>query len=469
MLPEDRLEDVFEDAPVGYVSTDRDGLLLRVNRTLLGWTGYEAEELLGRKRLYDLLAPGAKIYHETHYAPLLHLQGAVREIAVELLRADGTRLPVLLNSTLVADADGEPVEIRTTVFDATERRRYERELLRARADAEDRARAALALEHVNEAVLLVGPTGRIEVANRAAAKIFGEGAEPGRAADALPGWAPLVARIPLSGPRDSPRRAVLPLVHEQERRWLETAGVETGEGVVYTIRDVTSEQELEQLRRDVVAVVSHELRTPLTGALGAAQTLLARFDELPDDDRRGLLDMIVGQGERLQRIIDQMLLSSELDEGVLDTGRAVFDAAALVRRLPTLLAEAEGRARVVVEAVDPARAVGDEERAAQVLVNLVDNSLKYTQGSVRIHVARAGDAVRITVTDEGPGIPPAEHERVFERFYRLDPALSRGVGGTGLGLYIARELVARMRGRIELFSRGAGTTVVVELPAAPED
>ena len=113
-----------------------------------------------RQRLHDLLAPGARIYYETHYAPLLQMQGRVREIAVELVRADGGRLPALLNSTLVCDEEGEPRVIRTTVFDASERRRYERELQRARSEAESRARAALALAHVNEGVLLVTADGR---------------------------------------------------------------------------------------------------------------------------------------------------------------------------------------------------------------------------------------------------------------------------------------------------------------------
>jgi len=120
----------YEDAPCGYVSATPGGELLTVNRTLLSWTGYTRAELLGR-RFQDLLTPGGRIYHETHYAPLLRMQGAVREIALELVCADGRRLPVLVNSVLSTDAAGEPRLVRTTVFDATQRRRYERELLLA--------------------------------------------------------------------------------------------------------------------------------------------------------------------------------------------------------------------------------------------------------------------------------------------------------------------------------------------------
>jgi PAS domain S-box-containing protein len=130
-LLEESAEDLYENAPCGYLSALPDGELVKVNGTLLSWTRYGREEILGR-RFQDLLTPGGRIYHETHYAPLLRMQGAVREIALELVCADGRRLPVLVNSVLRTDDAGEPLLVRTTVFDATHRREYERELLRAR-------------------------------------------------------------------------------------------------------------------------------------------------------------------------------------------------------------------------------------------------------------------------------------------------------------------------------------------------
>jgi sigma-B regulation protein RsbU (phosphoserine phosphatase) len=130
-LLEPSAEDLFENAPCGYLSTSLDGLILKVNRTFEDWTGLEREGLLGRKRFAELLAPGGRIYHETHYAPLLRMQGEAREIALEIMRADGSRLPVLVNSVVVDGPEGEPQVIRTTIFDASDRRRYEEELLRA--------------------------------------------------------------------------------------------------------------------------------------------------------------------------------------------------------------------------------------------------------------------------------------------------------------------------------------------------
>jgi PAS domain S-box-containing protein len=131
-LLEESAEELFEDAPCGYLTTDLGGTILRVNRTFEAWTGLTRDHLLGARRFQDLLGAGGRIYYETHYAPLLQMQGWVREIAVELVRADGTTLPALVNAVLRRDASGAPRAIRTTIFDATDRRRYGQELLRSR-------------------------------------------------------------------------------------------------------------------------------------------------------------------------------------------------------------------------------------------------------------------------------------------------------------------------------------------------
>ncbi len=136
-------EDLYENAPCGYVSALPDGMIVKVNQTFLAWTGHRREDLVGRKRFQDLLTAGGRIFHETHYAPLLRMQGEVREIAVEIVCATGGRLPVLINSVLRKDMAGKPLLTRTTIFNATDRKEYERELLRARQKAEqaDKAKA----------------------------------------------------------------------------------------------------------------------------------------------------------------------------------------------------------------------------------------------------------------------------------------------------------------------------------------
>ena len=137
---EQSAEELYEQAPCGYLSAEPGGRIVRVNETFLRWTGYAREDLVDVKRFQDLLTAGGRIYHETHYAPLLRMQGSVREIAVDIVCADGRRLPVLINSVLLTDAAGEPRMVRTMLFDATERKLYERELLAARDRERGRAR-----------------------------------------------------------------------------------------------------------------------------------------------------------------------------------------------------------------------------------------------------------------------------------------------------------------------------------------
>jgi PAS domain S-box-containing protein len=140
-LHEESAEDLYENAPCGYLSALPGGTIVKVNQTFLAWTGYRREDLVDRKRFHEILTAGGRIFHETHYAPLLQMQGAVREIALDILCADGRRLPVLVNSVLRKDDSGKPLLVRTTVFNATDRKEYERELLRERQRAEAAAKA----------------------------------------------------------------------------------------------------------------------------------------------------------------------------------------------------------------------------------------------------------------------------------------------------------------------------------------
>jgi sigma-B regulation protein RsbU (phosphoserine phosphatase) len=143
-LGDDDPVQLYDQAPCGFLSTTPEGVIVKANATLCRWLGADRDELVSRRHFVDLLTPGGRIYHETHYAPMVQMHDAVRELALDLQHTDGTRLPVLVNATLVRDEAGEPRRIRVAIFDARERRRYEQELLeeKRRAEAsEARARA----------------------------------------------------------------------------------------------------------------------------------------------------------------------------------------------------------------------------------------------------------------------------------------------------------------------------------------
>ena len=253
--------------------------------------------------------------------------------------------------------------------------------------------------------------------------------------------------------------------------WLSVVAVESPDGVVFAFRDLTAERQLEQAKTDFVATVSHELRTPLTAVYGAARTLLRTDIELDPDRRRALLEMIADQAQRLSDIADEVLLASRLDAGDLPLAREPLDAgrvaAETVEAMRSRLADGTGLGLEVASGVP--LAAGDEDRLRQILVNLVDNAIKYSPEGAPVAVSVGADdrRVRVSVTDHGRGIPQTEQERVFERFYRVDPQHARAPSGTGLGLYISRELAERMDGSIGLVSdEGEGSTFFVELPVA---
>ncbi|MDN3261271.1 SpoIIE family protein phosphatase [Streptomyces sp. CSDS2] len=141
-LLEDSAEELYERAPCGYLSTLMDGTIAKINATLLDWLGADREAVVGRKRFTDLLTVGGRLYHETHFAPLLRMQGEINGIALELKRTGGGRMPVLASSVIKYGDTGKPLLIRTTVFDARDRRTYEEELLRRRQAAEEARRQA---------------------------------------------------------------------------------------------------------------------------------------------------------------------------------------------------------------------------------------------------------------------------------------------------------------------------------------
>jgi signal transduction histidine kinase len=223
------------------------------------------------------------------------------------------------------------------------------------------------------------------------------------------------------------------------------------------------------MRQDLVSTVSHELRTPLAAIYGAALTLRRDDVELEEQLRGKLLEIIAEESSRLSEIVNDLLLASQLDTGRLQANIEACDP----RELATLEVDA-ARARlpenVELELAAPDRlpaVSADPGQLRQVLSNLIDNAIKYSPdgGRVTLAVEPKDRYVRFAVQDEGLGIPPDEQARIFEKFYRLDPDMTQGIGGTGLGLYICRELVRRVDGRIRVESDGSsGSTFVVEIP-----
>jgi PAS domain S-box-containing protein len=334
----------------------------------------------------------------------------------------------------------------------------------ARAEAEARADAAIALEAVEDGIAMVDDQGIVRLWNRAAERITGlrAGVVLGRPiGQAVAGWERIALRIPVGEQRGATTPATLPLdTVTGHERWLSLYGIAVASGTVYAFRDVTGQRELDALRADVVATVSHELRTPIAAVYGAARTLRDRDLDAATSER--LLEVIGTESDRLAALVEEILLTSQIDSGSLTVDRSEIDPG---RAVAASLAGHEASSIVVDLPADAPLACGDPEKVRQVVANFVENALKYGRPPVTVRVRDVRGAVRFEVSDSGRGIPRHEQQNIFEKFYRLETHVREGVRGTGLGLYICRELIQRMDGQIGVDSaEGRGTTFWIALP-----
>jgi PAS domain S-box-containing protein len=280
----------------------------------------------------------------------------------------------------------------------------------------------------------------------------------------LPGSIPIVA---------GGTHAVLIARPDGTERWIRYAtnsmpGDGTDPSFVVVARDVTAEIEADRLKADFVATVSHELRTPLTPLKGFLLTLRNADGELPEGTRREYYDIMLRQAERLERLITDLLDTSQLESGRVPLEPRLADLRVLIPEQVEEAMRLPGARPIELELPDePAWVRADTFRLGQALLNLLSNAFKYSppDGPVALVVSATGSHVAIEVQDRGPGIPADEQGRIFERFYRVESGLTRTTGGAGLGLYISKRLIEQMGGTMSVRSEsGAGSTFRVTLP-----
>ncbi len=470
------LRATFENAAVGIAHVGLDGRWLRVNDRLCEILGYEREDLL-RETTSTITHPEDA---DRELGQLQRLQRReIEEYTAEkrYVRKDGAVVWVSLACSLVPDETGTPLHLIKVIEDISARKRAEEERRRseataqaARAVAREREQAARVLAAVGDAIVLVDDDGAVRLWNPAAERIVGlaAGRVVGRPlTDILPGWRVVSERI--GDHTEGATRETLPITVCGRELWLSVIAVRSPDGIVYAFRDDTAERALERAKSDFVATVSHELRTPLAGIYGAALTLQRDDIVLDAEQRRRLLSIVAVEADRLTAIVDEILVTAELESGRIRLSEERVDLPGVVEAVvDAARARINSQTLTVTRAGDVPPVAGDSQKIRQVLMNLVDNALKYAPGA-DIEVATNVENGRVVarVRDNGPGIPAPDRERIFEKFYRLDPEQTSGVSGSGLGLYICRELVERMGGELWL-DPGArqGATFAFALPAA---
>lgn len=238
---------------------------------------------------------------------------------------------------------------------------------------------------------------------------------------------------------------------------------------VLVFHDITEIKRLERVRKDFVANVSHELRTPLTSIKGYIEALL---DGAKDDPKQCLefLQILQRHTDRLNNLIADLLALSQIESGQYQWKREVVKVQDLIERATSMLRSIAERKKQIISvmmATDVGPVVGDGEKLTQVMINLLDNAIKYTpdHGKIILETKQAGNTIEIAISDTGIGIPKKDLSRIFERFYRVDQARSRELGGTGLGLSIVKHIIEAHGGRVSVESElGKGSRFVLTLP-----
>jgi PAS domain S-box-containing protein len=410
------------------------------------------------------------------------------EALVAPLEAEGLRLGVL---ALARDArggltDGDAALLTPLASALSVALRGAEHLERV---VEETAKLKVVVDHSSDGILVLDGGGRVLLWNPAMSAITGVDAD--EAHGALSG---LVHALGPDGERVDPLASTFALTPEAprcavemavvrpdgEQRWVRCshAGLFDDEGRlardVVLVHDVTRQREVERLKADFIATVSHELRTPVTPIKGYADLLRRRGDQMTPEKRNECLDIISDRVNHLARLVEDLLLASRISSPrnvAHDVTLATGDLVALTRRAAgDFAAETADAARINLMLPEaPVFVSCDPLRAVQVIGNLLSNALKYSPATTQVDVAVTaydGNA-RVTVTDRGRGIPADQLEAVFDKFHRVEDPLTMTTGGTGLGLYIARQLARAMSGDVVLRSTlGTGSTFVLVLPLA---
>src|SRR3954466_9805183 len=338
----------------------------------------------------------------------------------------------------------------------------------------ERERSVAILANIAEGIVAVERDSKVVLWNSAAEVITGVPASVALAR------APVdVLQRSLEAPDDGARgERLVPIPRGREEVWLSVteAGMRDPLGAVagriFAFRDISGDRLVEQVKSDFVSTVSHELRTPLTSIYGFAETLLRQDVMFGEEERQTFLRYIASESQGLTSIADTLLNVARLDTGDLQVNLAETDVRVVVDEVVQSARESgtNGNRFVVDIPPEPLPATADRDKVRPVFSILVDNALRYSPdgGTVTVGVEGKEGSVEISVADEGIGIPQADQEQIFRKFYRGADAETRsGPGGTGLGLFIARGLVTAMGGRIWVESReGEGSTFAFELPAA---
>jgi PAS domain S-box-containing protein len=458
-------EKALEFLPSGFLVVSQDGTLLYANRTFRKLAGRESF-IIGETKFRELLSRGSAIFYETHFAPSLLLRGALDEIALELQRSDGTRLPIFVNAAHRAGGGEVPPQLHLTVFSAKQRKLYEAELLRAKREFEE---VAEIVRRSADGIIRFNGEGGVESWNNGAQQLFGYTPDESQAHTLRSLFPPEssdaidydVQRLREGG--DVYRETLA--LHKSGKvihvsislsPHMEAPGTLVGFSAI--IRDITASKKAEKalLQSEKLASVgrlassiAHEINNPLESVTNLLYILAARVE---DQETRQFVVMAQEELARVSQIATHTLRFHKQS-----SNQTEVDLRALAESIFALYRARLDSSQVmaVVDCSSNARLVCYEGELRQILVNLVANAYDAMRLGgklmLRAHPSRdwksGATGIRLLVADNGSGMDGETRRRLFEPFYS-----TKGIGGTGLGLWISRDLIAKNGGTVSFRS-----------------
>ena len=492
--------DLYDHAPTGYHSVDPNGMFLMMNQTELDWLGYHRDEVLGQKSFRDLVAPSSHLLLNSIFTQFKR-DGLAKDIEFEMVRKDGTILPVLLNATAIYNEQGEFVQSRSTLFDITERRKAEKALRESQASLQN------FLDTASDLIQRTDQDGRYIYVNPAWCQTLGYGLEEALELTMFDVIAPqyhdrcqiILGRLPLKGQSHDfevvfvTKTGQVVVAEGGVSIDRESNGQITTNGI---FRDITLRKQAEEalrqsrdelrtandllekaarLKDEFLANMSHELRTPLNAILTFSESLLEEIPGPLNDRQKNWIHNIEGSGMHLLSLINDILDLSKVEAGQMELH---FEEVAVVEVCQASLLFVKEMAlkkklKLAFQLDNQlAKVEADPKRLKQILVNLLSNAVKFTPsgGKVSLEVRVDGDTsvIHYVVQDTGVGIAAADVARLFQPFTQLDSSLSRQHEGTGLGLALVRRLTELHGGSVTVESKpGDGSRFTVTLPYRP--